>query len=111
VGVGKDDRVTFRSTSDDRSAAAYATNRDPNRSPNDLIESVTCDAIGSCSWGFIHQLQVFSKWIKNDRALDLASLANPIDADFFLGERQGGHANSHQKNQRQTFGFHSDSCD
>jgi hypothetical protein len=76
-----------------------------------LIESVTSDAIGSCSWRLIHQLQVFSKWIKNDRALDLASLANPIDADFFLSERQGGHANSHQKNQRQTFGFHSDSCD
>jgi hypothetical protein len=111
VGVGKDDRVTFRSTSDDRSAAAYATDGNPNRSTDDLIESVTSDAIGSCSWRLIHQLQVFSKWIENDCALDLPGLANPIDADLFLSERQGGHANSHQKNQRQTFGFHSDSCD
>jgi hypothetical protein len=77
-----------------------------------LIESVTSDAIGSCSWRLIHKRQVFSKRIENDLAMDLAGLAKPIDADLFLGERRGGsHANSHQKNQRQTFGFHSDPCD
>jgi hypothetical protein len=111
VCIGKYDRVPLGGATDNRAAPANTTDGNTNRGSDDLIETIASDSDRCCPWLLVYKGEFLSKWVNVDRALDLPSLALAIDADLFLGERQGGHANSHQKNQRQTFGFHSDSCD
>jgi hypothetical protein len=111
VCVGKHDRIPFGGATDNRTTSAYTTDRNANRGSDDLIETIASDADGCCPRFLVYKGEFLTKWINVDRALDLPSLALAIDADRFLGECNGGNANSHQSYQRQTLGFHCDSCE
>jgi hypothetical protein len=111
VCIGKYNRVSLGGATDNRTTPANATNGNANSGSDDLIETIASDADGCCPWFLVYKGEFLSKWINVDRALDLPSLALAIDADRFLGECNGGNANSHQSYQRQTLGFHSDSCE
>jgi hypothetical protein len=111
VCIGKYNRVSLGGATDNRTTPANATNGNANSGSDDLIETIASDADGCCPWFLVYKGEFLSKWINVDRALDLPSLALAIDADRFLGECSGGDANSHQSYQRQTLGFHSDTCE
>jgi hypothetical protein len=111
VCVGKHDRVPLGGATDNRAAPANTTDGHAHRGSDDLIETIASDSNGCCSRFLVYKCEFLTKWINVDRALDLASVALAIDADRFLSECNGGDANSHQSYQRQTLGFHSDSCE
>ena len=66
---------------------------------------------GKCQAGQV-QSTIYIDPLREELTLvDQEPRATAVDADRFLGECNGGDANSHQSYQRQTLGFHSDSCE